>query len=476
MTLKRYRWIILAAIITFCALSSLFLYRDLWDLAKKQLKTPNHSNVSADANAGSKGGVSDASAVDWSRFAYTQYVTNSDYLCNSVMFFEALHRLSSRADRVMMYPAQMLDADHHPSEDAHLLYKARDEYNVKLVPIIVQHRDGQDSTWADSFTKLLAFNQTQYSRVLSIDSDSMLLQNMDELFLIPSVPVAMPRAYWLWPEKEILSSQVILIEPSNVEFKRIMQHIHSASGSVFDMEIVNDLYRTSALVLPHRPYDMLSGEFRGDSHTAYLGSDVERWDPVAAYSEAKLIHFSDWPMPKPWLPISEEDIATSQPACKASRDGKEDCTARIIWNSFYTDFNKKRQGIVNLLLLRLSRCLSPRTNVDDEEGKNGQEGQRREHVRGDDCLVLLLVVIIVVTVVDVNTASTASTSTSARATAATATAAASSASSSSSARRATAPGTAAASGISSVEKLERDFDSATRKLLWNGRHGDRGGV
>ena len=33
-----------------------------------------------------------------------------------------------------------------------------------------------DRTWSESFTKLLAFNQTQYSRVLCLDSDATLFQ------------------------------------------------------------------------------------------------------------------------------------------------------------------------------------------------------------------------------------------------------------------------------------------------------------
>lgn len=78
------------------------------------------------------------SNVDWSRFAYTQYVTNSEYLCNSVMFFESLHRLSSRPDRVMMVPFGMLEPEMVNSSDAYLINKARDEYNVKIVPITIQ--------------------------------------------------------------------------------------------------------------------------------------------------------------------------------------------------------------------------------------------------------------------------------------------------------------------------------------------------
>ncbi|SPQ27171.1 d83a3730-91ba-44bf-abf0-e8eb00f37d33 [Thermothielavioides terrestris] len=125
-------------------------------------------------------------SVDWSRFAYVQYVTNSVYLCNSVMLFERLQQVGSRADRVMMYPSWMMgEGGRGRLDDRRLLLKARDEYNVRLVPIEVLARPGQDPTWAESFTKLLAFNQTQYARVLSLDSDANVLQNLDELFLLP---------------------------------------------------------------------------------------------------------------------------------------------------------------------------------------------------------------------------------------------------------------------------------------------------
>lgn len=85
--------------------------------------------------------------ADWSRFAYTQYVTNDEYLCNSVMLFESLHRLGSRADRVMMYPSHMGDPGAREGEtrSARLLIKARDEYGARLVPISVQRKNTDDS-------------------------------------------------------------------------------------------------------------------------------------------------------------------------------------------------------------------------------------------------------------------------------------------------------------------------------------------
>ncbi|KAI1136832.1 glycosyltransferase family 8 protein [Hypoxylon sp. FL0543] len=281
--------------------------------------------------------------VDWSRYAYTQYVTNAAYLCNSVMIFETLFRLGSKADRVMLYPDNMMNpAETNPtSEEAKLLVKARDEYKAKLVPVSIQRRAGADSTWAESYTKLLAFNQTQYDRVLNVDSDATILQTMDELFLIPPCPVAMPRAYWLFPKEKILSSQLMLVQPSEVEFQRIMEKMESAGRNDYDMEIVNQLYADTAMVLPHRPYDLITGEFRGDDHQNYLGTDREEWDPVAIFNEAKFLHFSDWPVPKPWIPMSDSMRQDKQPKC-VTKNGQEDCSARELWNGFYNDFAQRR--------------------------------------------------------------------------------------------------------------------------------------
>lgn len=83
----------------------------------------------------------DTDTVDWSRFAYTQYVTNVNYLCNSVMLFEILHRLESKADRLLLYPNTMHYDRTDNKKEAELLLKARDLYNVQLVPVQVMHSD-----------------------------------------------------------------------------------------------------------------------------------------------------------------------------------------------------------------------------------------------------------------------------------------------------------------------------------------------
>lgn len=82
--------------------------------------------------------------VDWSRFAYVQYATSTSHICNSLMIFEALDRLHAKADRVMIYPVEYSLGEDDNTPASHLLRKARDEYNVKLVPAEIQSRASGD--------------------------------------------------------------------------------------------------------------------------------------------------------------------------------------------------------------------------------------------------------------------------------------------------------------------------------------------
>lgn len=212
------------------------------------------------------------------------------------MVFEALSRLGSKADRILFYPEEWdLEIENSSDRDSQLLVIARDQYDVKLLPVVVPKED--DDAWNGSFTKFMAWGQTQYDRVLHLDSDVTILKHLDELFLLPSAPVAMLRAYWRLPSIRQLTSLFILLEPDEMEAQQLMV---AASPNVrqkneYDMEILNKFYGDSAMVLPHRQYGLLSGEFRVDDHRHFLGNSLERWDPERVLRDASLVHFSDWP-------------------------------------------------------------------------------------------------------------------------------------------------------------------------------------
>ncbi|KAH7067248.1 glucose N-acetyltransferase [Paraphoma chrysanthemicola] len=284
--------------------------------------------------------------INWNDFAYVQYVTNGNYLCNSLMILEALHRHRTKADRIMMYPEdwKVPGVGEHLTDvsiESRLLAKARDFYGTKLVPVKLQTFARGDPKWKDSYTKLLAFNQTQYKRLISLDSDATVRDYMDELFLSSSAPVAMPRAYWL--DQPFLSSQLILLEPSEREWYRIEEFMNRDDPG-FDMDILNTLYKDSCLILPHRRYNIITGELRGSDHSKYLGTTTEKWNGSRIFQEAKFVHFSDWPVPKPWLKAPDALREEHQPKCVESEGGQvPDCTDRDLWLGLYADFSERRQ-------------------------------------------------------------------------------------------------------------------------------------
>lgn len=49
-----------------------------------------------------------------------------------------------------MFPSRMLKSDDDSSNDVRLLRNARDKYNVNLIPITIQRRNGADSKFSQN--------------------------------------------------------------------------------------------------------------------------------------------------------------------------------------------------------------------------------------------------------------------------------------------------------------------------------------
>ena len=179
------------------------------------------------------------------------------------------------------------------------------------------------------------FNQTQFSRIIYFDADSVLRQHTDNLFLLPSSPVAMPRAYWKLPDTKSLAPSFMVVEPSEDESARIIQDYNLAR-----------LYSDSAMVLPHRQFALISGEFRvsQQNHSNYFGNDFEQWDPDRALRGASIVHFADWPLEKPWVMWSNEALQDIRPSCEGKKpSGAQSCRDREIWMDLYDGFRRRRK-------------------------------------------------------------------------------------------------------------------------------------
>lgn len=204
-----------------------------------------------------------------------------------------------------------------------------------------------DSKWDTSITKFFAFNQTSYLRILHIDSDVTIQRHMDDLFLLPSATVAITRAYLRLPLVKALGSKLILLEPSAAETSRLMATAGSklSGQEELAMDVLNLLHEDSAMILSHRQFGLVSEEFRLSDHRRYFGNSYEKWNPERALREASLIHFSDWPVPKPWIMWPRNLLREKMPLCETNpgTESEAGCESRDTWMALYSDFRRRRK-------------------------------------------------------------------------------------------------------------------------------------
>ena len=82
---------------------------------------------------------------------------------------------------------------------------------------------------------------------------------------------------------------------------------------------------------------------RNNEHHRFLDPATARWDARRALQEAKYMHFSDWPYPKPWAEYSHVTHDKLQPDRETTVESDEDCSSRDVWDELYDEFLARRQ-------------------------------------------------------------------------------------------------------------------------------------
>jgi alpha-N-acetylglucosamine transferase len=154
--------------------------------------------------------------------------------------------------------------------------------------------DGQFfARFANTFTKLRAFELEEYQKLVLLDADTIVLQNIDELFERPAIAAAPD---FLLPDR--FNSGVLVVEPSRDLFARMMDKLASSeSYDGGDQGFLNtffpDWYTGPAahrLPAGYNLHQFIYGFLQ--AHPA-LAPQLER--------EAKIIHYT---VQKPWQSTS----------------------------------------------------------------------------------------------------------------------------------------------------------------------------
>lgn len=296
----------------------------------------------------------DTPTIDWSKYAYVQYVSSPAYLCSALMIFSELDEVSSRAKRVLLYPSDWnvnavdeYDEALDLTPSARLLQLAQQKYGVTLHPLDILVEEGnQKSKWSGEHANLLSFGLTEYERVLVLDPDSVVLQSLDELFLVEATPVAAPYIYDSDQGGWGFSSNLMLVQPSAENYKAIEEVVEKSSIDKPNVDILYKVFKDTILKIPQRPYNLLTGEFRKKDHKAYLSNPKVGWYATRIVDEAKFVHFTDEPLPKPWMRAPKEVHEKHTPKCKSGYPkGTKDCSDRVAWLNFYYKFALRRRSV-----------------------------------------------------------------------------------------------------------------------------------
>ncbi|KAH8595601.1 hypothetical protein B0O99DRAFT_652061 [Bisporella sp. PMI_857] len=293
----------------------------------------------------------DDNRIDWNGLQYVQFVTTPESLCDSLMIWSKIEEIGSRGQRKMYYPSEWdieAKGKDDPNHVSIFLRQAVKLYYVNAIPLeALNEITLAKSIWGGPYTNLLAFNLTQYSRVLVIDPASVVQKNLDLLFLIPPAPIAMPFIYWGKTDRWHFSTQLMLIEPSAEYLSQVADGIKAAGPQEYVVDTLTKVFNRKIIKIPQRPFGLSSGEYRRETHHEYMDNRApNKWDPDRMLKEAAILHFSDYPIPKPWIQGSQELVNQYMPKCRRSEwFGGTNCRHRQVWLSLYSDYAEHRHTV-----------------------------------------------------------------------------------------------------------------------------------
>jgi len=115
-----------------------------------------------------------------------------------------------------------------------------------FVPVEIKNKSGH---WGNTFDKIYIFGLTDYSKLVYVDSDMIMLRNIDELFDKPHMS-AVSAGKFLYPDWIRLNSGIMVIEPEQGLPEKIMKTLEKSISEVAtlggkalgDQDLINAYY------------------------------------------------------------------------------------------------------------------------------------------------------------------------------------------------------------------------------------------
>lgn len=206
-----------------------------------------------------------------SPFAYVFYATQSDYACSALVNIDRLQNHFNTTHRIIVLVRPDLASSY---------LTAFTSLNATVIPYNPPElADEQTGYYQDVLLKLVAFRLHHYipslKRILILDSDQLILKSLDHVFDLPPVDVAAPRAYW-GQDKTGFTSAFLLVTLSDRVWDRMAQELGAIKHDVFDMDLVNGVFKQTVLMLPG-DYATLNSHWETNDIPPWWMGDTPVW-------------------------------------------------------------------------------------------------------------------------------------------------------------------------------------------------------
>ena len=152
---------------------------------------------------------------------YLSVITTDDYAIGAVALWEGLRKTRPQYGLVVALTRQVSDRCEQSLQRAGLATLRIDQH-------LQRPRDSERafSHWDNTFGKLLMFELVQFEKIVYLDSDMLVLRNLDHLFDRPHMSAAVPDRLMPGHESWVqLCSALMVVEPQAGLAHAIMQHV-----------------------------------------------------------------------------------------------------------------------------------------------------------------------------------------------------------------------------------------------------------
>ena len=224
---------------------------------------------------------------------YVCVLATNNYLDGCLILNENLKHINSKYKLLCLINEEITTKTRNVLDYFKIEYK-----EIKKINYDVDFKGFEQSYYKNTFDKLSVFNLTEYEKVVYLDLDLLILENIDELFTYNGLAMA-----YDYPFSNLHNSGVMVIEPNKNDYDnliKIMMKKMNNQEQLGDQDIINEYFpRINSLPQGYNLMRIIKNETI--KKYSYIWNEENDVFPLKKYDEKnfekKILHYIVTPKP-----------------------------------------------------------------------------------------------------------------------------------------------------------------------------------